>query len=175
MRQVVLQDVVKIVLQSDRDHDGMISKKEADILETRLLMSMQIYGIVFDTVKFHRAVGLSPSLCGVMTIVKRLLPDEDDRVSTFYDTIASDSEDEDDEEDEGEEDIYDMFYVRTEDQFKNGCAECIQLCKEYRARKGERPSLMSMSPSFRKRRRSLRCRLSTGDTHELGVVQLTNL
>ena len=159
----MLQDVVKIVLQSDIDNDGMISKKEADILETRLLMSMQIYGIVFDTEKFHRAVGLSPSLCGVMTIVKRLLPDEDDKVSTFYDTVVSDSEDEDDEDDEGNEDIYDMFYVRTEDQFRKGCAECIQLCKEYRERNGKRPTLMSMSPSFRKSIKGLRCRLSMCD------------
>ena len=149
----MLQDVVKIVMQSDIDHDGMISKKEADFLATRLSFSMEIYGIVFDTEKFYRAVGLSPSLCGVMTIVKHLLPDENDRVSTFYSFDSEDSE----QEEEDDDDVYDMFYVPVEGEFNKGCADSIRLCKEYMAKKGERPTLMSMSPSFSKSTKGLRC------------------
>lgn len=114
-----------MVLKSDIDHDNMISKKEAEILETRLALSLQVYGIVFDRQKFHRAVGLSPSLCGVMTIVKRLIPDESDRVSSFYDTVCSDSSDDESQIERflsgrEEEDVYDMFYVPVEDQCKKG-------------------------------------------------------
>jgi len=161
LRQVVLQDVVKLVLQSDVDRDGRFNKREANILETRLLLSLQIYGIVFDTEKFQRAVGLSPSLCGVMTIVKRLLPDENNQISTFYDKADSAA---DDEEDNDDDDVYDMFYVPTEDQFQKGDAESIQLCKEYLALRGKRPTLQSIAPSVRKSFKGLRCSLSSSSS-----------
>jgi len=106
-RQVVLQDVVKLVLRSDMDHDGIISKTEGNILAKRLSLSLNIYGIVFDEQKFHRAIGLSPSLPGVMAIVKRLLPDEHDRLSSFY-YVDRDSADEVGVDEK--EDVYDMFY-----------------------------------------------------------------
>jgi len=152
IRQVVLQDVVKLVLQSDIDRDGVISKKEGNILAKRLSLSLEIYGIVFDEQKFHRAIGLSPSICGVMTIVKRLLPDEHDRLSSFY-SVDSDSDNEEEEKD----DVYDMFYVPVEEQFGRGCADSILLCKEYVAEKGEQPKFMSISPSLRMSVRGLRC------------------
>lgn len=165
LRRVVLQDVVKLVLQSDVDRDGKLNKREANILETRLLLSLQAYGIVFDTEKFQRAVGLSPSLCGVMTIVKRLLPDENNQISTFYDKADSAADNEEEEvEDNDDDDVYDMFYVPTEDQFQKGDAESIQLCKEYLALRGKRPTLQSIAPLSRKSFKGLRCSLSSSSS-----------
>lgn len=155
LRQVVLQEVIKLVLQCDLDRTSVINKREANILATRLFLSLDVYGIVFDEQKFHRAVGLSPSLPGVMKIVKRLLPDENDRLSSFYNSSHSDSEDEDDESDD---DVYDMFYVPMESEFNRGNSRSIKLCKEFIATKGERPHLMSLSTSFGN---SIRCMRSS--------------
>jgi len=154
LRQVVLQDVVRLVLQSDMDRDNALSRKEATILERRLSYNLHdMHGISFDAEKFHRAVGLSPSLFGVMRIVKRLLPDENNRLSSFYDINSDDDEDtiltgfEDD--DSSEDDVYDMFYVNVEDEFSRGCTDSIQMAKEYVERRGGvRPTLMSLSPSM---------------------------
>jgi len=162
LRQLVLQDVVKLVLQSDFDRDNIISKKEANILETRLFISLQIYGVLFDAVKFHRAVGLSPSLCGVMTIVKRLLPDENNRLSSFY-SVDSDDDDDESEVDEEEDDVYDMYYVPVEEPINRGCTDSIRLCKEYLVRKGEKPKLMSISTALRNSVKGLRSSVMSCD------------
>lgn len=157
LRQAVLQDVVKMVVQSDIDRDGMLSKKEANMLAARLSIMAKVYGIVFDADKFHRAVGLSPSLGGVMKIVKRLLPNEDDGDASF-----NSMESESDDEESVDDDVYDMFYVPVEANFNKGCAESIRLCKEYVATRGRRPSLMSIAPSARKSIKGLRCSIGLG-------------
>lgn len=108
VQQMLLQDVVKLVLRSDVGRDGVLSRHEASVLETRLSISMHLYGIVFDTEKFRRAVGLSPSLPGVMAIVKRLLPDENNRLSSFYSVVS--------EEESDIDDVYDMFQLTLEEE-----------------------------------------------------------
>lgn len=153
----MIQDVVKLVLQCDLNRDGMIDKREATILAKRLSLGLEIYGIVFDTDKFFRAVGLSPSICGVLTIVRRLLPDEDNRLSSFYSAHSDDDEapvDEYDSEGRDADDVFDMFYQPVEHRFDKGDAVCIQLCKEYVATKGERPTLISIAQDSL---RGLRC------------------
>jgi hypothetical protein len=178
--------VVRLVLQSDADRDGRINKKEADVLGKRLSISMEVYGIVFDTRKFHRAVGLSPSICGVMSIVRHLLPDENDRPSTFYSEGSIDGEvgcdragecvdDEEEKEEEGEEkggedDVYDMFYLPVEEDFHRGDARAIHLCKEYRARNGELPKLISISPARREHLAGLRCSVSGVVVHPMPLT-----
>ena len=160
---------MRLVLQSDINRDGIICKKEADILAKRLSMSLEIYGIVFDEQKFHRAVGLSPSLAGVMTIARRLLPDEHDRVSTFYDSAVSDSSEEDDEgaeDSDNDDDVYDMFYVPVEDRLTQGDADAIGLCKEYLAKRGEQPTLISVAPALGKSVKGLRCSVSSSKMGE---------
>ena len=168
--------MVRLVLKSDADRDGYINKKEADVLGKRLSISMEVYGIVFDIQKFHRAVGLSASIHGVLTIVRHLLPDENDRQSTLnsMDSIVSDAEffyragkedakeglEMEEEEDEDEDDVYDMFYLPVEEDFHRGDARAIRLCKEYCARNGERPKLISISPSRRDSLLGLRCSVS---------------
>ena len=165
IRQVVLQDVVKLVLQSDLNRDGTINKREANILAKRLAISLEIYGIVFDTEKFHRAVGLSPSICGVLTIVRRLLPDEHGETrASFYD--MDDDEDDIDEED----DVYDMFYVPVERETLRDCAESIHMAKEYTDLHGERPSLISISPCLRKSMHGLRVSVSSFGLEENKLI-----
>jgi len=162
LRQQVVQDVVRLVLQCDRDRDNAFSRNEATHLERRLSYHLHdIYGISFDAEKFYRAVGLGPSLYGVMRIVKRLLPDKNNRLSSFYD-IDSDDDEETiltgfEEDDSSEDDMYDMFYVNVDDEFNKGCTDSIQMAKEYVERRGgERPSLMSLTPSMRKGVRGFR-------------------
>ena len=156
LRQAVVQDVVKIVIQSDLDKSGIINKKEAQVLAVRLEISLQIYGIVFDTQKFLQVVGLSPSLPSVMRIVKRLLPDEGEdqqhleRHSMFgasrhsgskYSSIDSEMTD------YGEEDeLLDMFYLPIQDEAKKGCADAIAGAQEYETRTGRRATLISINP-----------------------------
>jgi hypothetical protein len=43
---------------------------------------------------------------------------------------------------EGEDDIYDMFYLPVEEDFRRGDARAMRLCKEYCARNGELPKLL---------------------------------
>jgi hypothetical protein len=169
--------VVKLVLQCDVDRNGYISKKEADVLGKRLSISMELYGIMFDIQKFHRAVGLSSSIGGVMTIVRHLLPDENDKLSSFYrtDSMVSDADfdragkeeakegeekEEEEEEEEGEDDVYDMFYLPVEEDIHRGDARAIHLCKEYCARNGELPKLISISPARGDSLMGLRCSVS---------------
>ena len=90
--QSIIQDVVKLVLKSDLDRDGYLNNKERDILGKRLSISMELYGIVFDIDKFLLAVERHPSISGALTIVRHLLPiDDNDKkrllVSSFRDSI----------------------------------------------------------------------------------------
>lgn len=83
MREAVLQNVIKEILRCDMDRDGMLSRKEAAVLATSIQVGLSAYGIVFDVDTFHRAVGVSPSLVGVVAIVKKLIPDQDGKRSSF--------------------------------------------------------------------------------------------
>jgi len=169
LRQVVIEDTLKTVLRSDADRSGVIHKREAEMLAKRLAISLDVYGIVFDTDKFLRVVGLSPSLPGVMRIVKRLLPEDEDarflceRHATFYSLDRTDSEatnfsdDEDHTLDcvpegdfsDDEDDVLDMFYLRIDQETKKGSAEAICGAIKYRERTGKRPNLMSVRTSSR--------------------------
>lgn len=157
LRQAVVQAVVKIVIQSDLDKSGIISKKEAQILAARLEISLQVYGIVFDTKKFLKVVGLSPSLPSVMRIVKRLLPDEDEdqqhpeRQSEFGARYADSNNSSRDSEitdygDDEEDELLDMFYLPIQTEAKKGCADAIAGAQEYETRTGRRATLISMNP-----------------------------
>jgi len=166
LRQAVVQDVVKIVIQSDLDKSGIINKKEAQVLAVRLEISLQMYGIVFDTEKFLKVVGLSPSLPSVMRIVKRLLPNEgEDRQQlerhsvlgasgssdSKYSSMDSEITDYGDNE---EDELLDMFYLPIQDEAKKGCADAITGAQEYETRTGRRATLISINPRCSVRGRS---------------------
>ncbi len=70
----------------------------------RIRLSLQEYGVDFDSDKFLKAIGSSPSVPGVIAIVQKLLPAEK-RGET------NDESDSEDEDDDSEVDVYDMFHM----------------------------------------------------------------
>ena len=118
--------------------------------------------MVFDVEKFHRAIGLSPSLFNVITIVKRLLPDENNRLSSFY-SVVSDDEGDDNEDDD---DYFDMFYIPVERETQVLCPDTLIMCQEYSQKMGRRPTLLSLAHQqdsmFGSSLRRLRCEVGLG-------------
>lgn len=100
-----MQDIITIVVKSDRDNDQTIDRSEAKTLALRIRLSLQEYGVEFNSEKFLKAIGSNATVQGVIAIVQKLLPQEERRED--YDSDM-DSVDSDEEEDD---DIYDMFYM----------------------------------------------------------------
>ena len=146
LREAVLQNVIKEIIRCDLDRDGMLNRKEAAVLATSLQVGLGAYGIVFDVNKFHRAIGLSPSLFSAVAIVKRLIPDRDNRLSSFYsamsDTIAETTTSELEHE---EDTLFDMFYIPIRRAFEGSLADTIYTVKN----KLQGPKYMSLSPAPR--------------------------
>ena len=105
MRQRIVQDIITIVVKSDRDNDQTIDKTEAKTLALRIRLSLQEYGVDFDSDKFLKAIGSNPSVPGVIAIVQKLLPAEK------RGEASDESSDSEAEDDDSEEDLYDMFYM----------------------------------------------------------------
>eukprot|EP00956_Cyclotella_meneghiniana_P011053 scaffold15468_cov87-Cyclotella_meneghiniana.AAC.4 len=158
LRQAVLQDIIKNILRSDEDRDGMLNKVEAKALEARLKLSLDAYGVVFDVEKFHRAIGLSPSLCSVIAIVKRLLPDENNRLSSFY-SVDSEDDECDSDDDEDEDDFFDMFYIPVEKETKVLAPDTLRICGKFHEKMGRRPTLLSLAQQNADSIRRLRCEM----------------
>ena len=135
----------------------MLNKVEAKALEARLKLSLDAYGVVFDTEKFHRAIGLSPSLVNVISVVKRLLPDANNRVSSFYSANSDDEYDSD--EDDDADDEFDMFYIPVERETSFLCPSTIRMCQVYQEKMGRRPTLLSLAQeeTLRNSLRRFRC------------------
>ena len=119
--------------------------------------------MVFDVEKFHRAIGLSPSLFNVITIVKRLLPDENNRLSSFYSVV---SDDEGDGNEDDDDDYFDMFYIPVERETQVLCPDTLIMCQEYSQKMGRRPTLLSLAHQqdsmFGSSLRRLRCEVGLG-------------
>ena len=90
-------DVIRIVVNSDRDGDNSISRTEAKTLSLQIKLQLETYGVEFDVDKFIKVVGSSPTVSSVIAIVQKLL-------------LPSEEENGDEEED----DVYDMFHVQDE-------------------------------------------------------------
>ncbi len=98
-----MQDITAIVIKSDKDNDETIDKKEAIELALKIRLQLQAYDVGFDTEKFVKVVAKDSSLQGVLNIVLRLLPKEEnedeeevDESKRYYD-YSSDSDEDDDE------------------------------------------------------------------------------
>mmetsp|Transcript_15618 Transcript_15618/g.24238 ORF Transcript_15618/g.24238 Transcript_15618/m.24238 type:complete len:351 (-) Transcript_15618:111-1163(-) len=107
LRKRIIQDITAIVIKSDKDNDETINKKEAKELSLKIRLQLQAYDVGFDTEKFAKVVAKDPSLQGVLNIVLRLLPKEEneeevDKSKRYYD-YSSDSDEEEEE--------YDMFFM----------------------------------------------------------------
>mmetsp|Transcript_1180 Transcript_1180/g.1728 ORF Transcript_1180/g.1728 Transcript_1180/m.1728 type:complete len:192 (-) Transcript_1180:78-653(-) len=117
LRQRIVQDIIAIVTRSDTDNDDSIDRSEAKTLALRIQLSLQEYGVVFDTQKFMKAIGDKPTVQKVIGMVQKLFPaikqkKDDDDDSDF----DSDEESDDDLDDE----VYDMFYMAEEGEGAGG-------------------------------------------------------
>mmetsp|Transcript_40875 Transcript_40875/g.87055 ORF Transcript_40875/g.87055 Transcript_40875/m.87055 type:complete len:344 (+) Transcript_40875:3-1034(+) len=132
LRQRIVQDIIAIVVKSDRDNDNSIDRSEAKTLALRIRLSLQEYGVVFDTEKFLKAIGDDPTVQKVIGIVQKLLPSNKEKKEN---DDGSDSEDE-------EDDMYDMFYM-AEDDVQGGAGRTtagggvsLMTCDKQRSRRG---------------------------------------
>jgi hypothetical protein len=124
------------------DRDGMLSRKEAAVLATSIQVDLSAYGVVFDVDTFHRAVGVSPSLVGIVAMVKKLIPDQDGKRSSFYsvnDTIDKSIATVDDKEDG----LFDMFYMPVRRAFETMFTDRLYSVKD----NVQAPTYMSLAPA----------------------------
>lgn len=101
LRRRIVQDVIHIVVSSDRDGDNSISRQEAKALSLQIQIQLETYGVEFDSEKFIKVVGMNPTLSKVISIVQKLMPNE--------------NEEENKDEDGLDDDDYDMFYIVEDD------------------------------------------------------------
>ena len=66
--QRIVQDVIRIVVKSDKDNDESIDQSKAEILALKIRLQLQEYGIEFDTSKFYKVIGDNPTVASVITI-----------------------------------------------------------------------------------------------------------
>lgn len=99
LRQRIVQDVITIVVKSDRNNDQAIDRVEAKILALQIRLALQEYGVEFDSEKFMLAIRQNPSVSGVMAIAQRLLKGDTGDQSNVP---------------EDDDDLYDMFYTSDE-------------------------------------------------------------
>ena len=99
LRQKVIEDIVGILLKHDSSTQR-IDKVEAQLLSLKITVKLEAYGVSFNEAKFLQAVALNPTVAGVIGTTKRLLPLDETNV---YDDELFES------------DLYDMFYIRTEE------------------------------------------------------------
>jgi len=95
LRQCIVQDVIRIVMSSDKNCDGKLCKVETKMLVLKISLALKVYGVGFDEEKFYHVMREDPSVAQTIKIVKRLIP-------------GLEEEDEDDEE---TNDMYDMFHM----------------------------------------------------------------
>lgn len=111
LRQRIVQDIIAIVVKSDRDNDNSIDKTEAKTLALRISLSLQEYGVMFDIDKFLKAIGDEPTVEKVIDLVQKLLPASKER----KDDDDDDDDDYDSDDSEELDDMYDMFYMAEDD------------------------------------------------------------
>lgn len=136
----MIQDVVEIVVRSDKGTDQIIDRVEAKLLALKIAVKLESYGITFDEDKFLRAVALHPTLAGVAATVRRLLPPDDGQVMDDDRSVQSIESD--------KADVYDMFYMSREDQRRRGSRLAarvpeggrVSLAKRPRSRRHARPA-----------------------------------
>ena len=80
LRQKVIQDVIMIVIQSEKYSHKIIDRVEAKLLALKISVKLEAYGVTFDEDKFLQAVALNPTLLGVASTVSR-------RISWFANII----------------------------------------------------------------------------------------
>ncbi len=87
LRWRIVQDVITIVIKSDKNNDQSIDRVEAKILALQICQLLQEnYGVEFNSDKFLLAIRQNPSISCVTAIAQRLLTsDTDDKSDTSED------------------------------------------------------------------------------------------
>jgi len=115
LRQRVVQDIIAIVTRSDTNNDDSIDRSEAKTLALRIRISLQEYGVVFDTQKFLKAIGDEPTVTKVIGMIQKLFPAQKEKKDD-----DSDSDSDEDSDDDMDDEVYDMFYMAEEGEGAGG-------------------------------------------------------
>jgi len=113
LRQRIVQDILRIVVSSDSNNDGVFSKVETKMLILKIHMSLQEYDVEFDQDKFLELMSHDRSVIGVINLVKALVP-------SLNEENSDDSEDEDDEE---KVDMGDIFRMKASSSSTAACPQ----------------------------------------------------
>jgi hypothetical protein len=105
LQQRIAQDIITIVLKSDKNNDSTIDRFESKILALRIRLQLQEYGVEFDAAKFMIAIRKDPSYTGVMNLAMKLL----ERVD------GDGGSDDEGEQTKDDDDIFDLFYLASDD------------------------------------------------------------
>ncbi|KAL7460961.1 hypothetical protein ACHAXS_001395 [Conticribra weissflogii] len=120
LRQRIVQDIISIVVQSDKDNDQTIDKNEGKVLALKIRLQLQEYGVEFDSEKFMKVIEKNPTVPGVIAVVQRLLPTGKEEQEEDDEDIDYDSDFDSDEESDDEDEMYDMFYMSEEAEMSRG-------------------------------------------------------
>lgn len=100
LRQKVIEDVLEIVFRSEKESNQIVDRVEAKLIALKITVKLDSYGITFDEDKFLHAAALNPTLFGVASAVRKLLPPDGEHIDDASVSVAS-----------GVDDVYDMFYM----------------------------------------------------------------
>lgn len=98
LRQRICQDMIRIVIKSDKNNDQIINEKEAYLLAFRLRIQLHEYGVEFNSEKFVRYIGSNFSTAKLIRIACMIL--QPDHIRDAKEDLTE---------------IYDMFYVTNQD------------------------------------------------------------
>ena len=110
LRKRIVQDIISIVVKSDKDNDQKIDKQEAKELALKIRLQLQEYDVDFDSQKFIKVIAKDPSVPGVIAIVQKLLPAEEKKKEVKVDSSRNNADymtdSDEDSEDEEESEMY---------------------------------------------------------------------
>ena len=109
---MIVQDIFKIVMKSDKNNDGRFCRVETKMLVLKISLQLQEYGVEFDESKFYKVMSVDPTVSQTLAIVKRLIPQlsEEEDIDEGGDDLRGVDDDPDD-------DVYDMFHLAGSSSF----------------------------------------------------------
>lgn len=87
------QDMIRIVMKSDKHNDQIINEEEANLLALRTRFQLHVYGVELNSDKFLRFKGSNSSTVKLIEIACMLLQPDDIRdtkedLTEFYDMLC---------------------------------------------------------------------------------------
>ena len=78
LKRRIVQDIIKLVLSSDKNNSGDFSNLEIKIVALKVRMQLQEYGVEFDENKFYSLMNERPTVERAFEILNCLTAKEDD-------------------------------------------------------------------------------------------------